>query len=100
MLTQNGKKMWTMTVAGVFAGLSATGAWAGARSCDFNNDGRVNVPDLVTLRISLGVIASSGSPYQAYDLNGDGWVNAQDIVLFRSFWGGKPGPSGYVPSPP
>jgi len=40
MLTQNGKKMWTMTVAGVFAGLSATGAWAGARSCDFNNDGR------------------------------------------------------------
>lgn len=74
--------------------------YGNACDADFNNDGRVNVPDLVTLRISLGVIASSGSPYQAYDLNADGWVNAQDIVLFRTLWGGVPGPSGYRPSPP
>ncbi|MGE0388335.1 MAG: thrombospondin type 3 repeat-containing protein [Gammaproteobacteria bacterium] len=68
--------------------------YGNACDADFNNDGLVNIPDMVRLRISLGAIAPPGSPYQAQDLNGDGWVNLPDLVILRARWGQPPGPSG------
>jgi hypothetical protein len=52
-------------------------------TADSNNDGLVNVTDLLMVRNSLGKYVGSGAAPEA-DVNGDGVVNVTDLLMVRN----------------
>jgi hypothetical protein len=62
---------------------------------DLNNDGAVNVTDLLILFDCWGVQTGCGCA----DLNDDGVVNVSDLLLLFDNWGTCPGVGGSEPVP-
>ncbi len=59
---------------------------------DFDNDHTVGNSDIPILGLTF---SNSGSPStRETDLDVDGVTGIADVLLFRSFFGGAPGPSG------
>jgi len=51
---------------------------------DVNYDGRVNILDLITIRVSLGQDPASSPAARKADANADGRVNIEDLIFVRN----------------
>ncbi|HUW31481.1 MAG TPA: right-handed parallel beta-helix repeat-containing protein [Planctomycetota bacterium] len=54
---------------------------------DVNYDGRVNILDLITIRVSLGQDPASSPAARKADANADGRVNIEDLIFVRNLLG-------------
>lgn len=54
---------------------------------DLNDDGSVNIQDLVFFASVFGVKTNENSQYALGDFNGDAYVDISDLVLFASYFG-------------
>lgn len=72
----------TVLVALLFMLMLTTGAFAAREPGDVNNDGKVNVVDvMLVMRHALGLDTLDPADLEVADVNGDGAVNVQDVTL-------------------
>jgi endo-1,4-beta-xylanase len=51
---------------------------------DLNNDGVINMADVILLATKFGSVAGDGKYFAAYDLNDDGAINMADVIIIAS----------------
>ena len=65
---------------------------------DYNDDGRVGIPDFNVLRAQFGKRRGVHADFNPnVDHNGDGVIGLPDFNVLRSYFGGAPGPAGALP---
>ncbi len=65
---------------------------------DYNDDGRVGIPDFNVLRAQFGKRSGVHADFNPnVDHNGDGVIGLPDFNVLRTYFGGSPGPAGALP---
>ncbi len=65
---------------------------------DYNDDGRVGIPDFNVLRAQFGKRSGVHADFNPnVDHNGDGVIGLPDFNVLRSYFGRAPGPAGALP---
>ncbi len=77
---------WHVSVTDVATGITTEVTAANHCYSDINEDGCVNVADLMLLAAGWGASEGSPSYTRATDINGDGYVNVGDLQLLIADW--------------